>query len=202
MALEIHEHVDNPAEGLGTPVIVADRRLHADVTKTILVEEEDPAAAYMVAAPGQKILSEWVESLKLVDVGGFVCQRGAGAKRQGRPVTPLPEPPKVPGEDKRDKGGETKGEVDGFDVAGANKRTLQKWLKAQGVDYPARGAGSGVDDLRALAQATVDAQAESVAQADAPAQEDDEAAAAPEGEEVAAASQWADPASQDHMAEE
>ncbi len=90
---------DQPEPG----ALIADRRLWLDAGRTRIVEDGDPTAAFLLAAPGRPIPKADVERLGLAVVSGAVRQgvpttRAARpkAKRRTRPADKM----RKPGEDK------------------------------------------------------------------------------------------------------
>lgn len=75
MGLQIVRSED-PSQASG---LVADRRLYLDAARSHLVEENDPAAAYLLAAPGQSIRMGDVARLGLALMDGKVQQAPLGA---------------------------------------------------------------------------------------------------------------------------
>lgn len=65
---------ERPEEG----ALVADRRLFVDAGGTQLLEEGDPNAAFLLAAPGRPIAKAAVDRLGLELVEGLVQQRPVG----------------------------------------------------------------------------------------------------------------------------
>lgn len=56
--------------------MIADRRLYVDRDWSRLVEENDPASAWLLAGKGQEIAAEKVRRLGLVKMDGRVMQAG------------------------------------------------------------------------------------------------------------------------------
>lgn len=71
---------DQPQEGS----LVADRRLWLNAGGTRIVEDGDPAAAFLLAAPGRSIPKSEVDRLGLELVDGAIQHAGA-RKRAARP---------------------------------------------------------------------------------------------------------------------
>ena len=69
----------------------ADRRLYVDRDWSRLVEETDPAVAFLLAATGHEIPAEHVARLGLVAVDGRVQQASAVAASEPVTVEPMSE---------------------------------------------------------------------------------------------------------------
>lgn len=72
-------------ESVGATPLIADRRLYTDATQTIVLEEGDGRAAFVLCGPGSTIPSVTVKRLGLALVDGKVVQRGA-TKELASPV--------------------------------------------------------------------------------------------------------------------
>lgn len=74
MALVIHTEEQQRAAGGNVGPLVADRRLYTDATKSVVLEEGDETAAFVLCGKGSTIPTATVRKLGLVIENGRVVQ--------------------------------------------------------------------------------------------------------------------------------
>lgn len=95
MPLVIHTEDQQRAAGGNVGPLVADRRLYTDATKSVVLEEGDETAAYVLCGKGSTIPAATVRKL------GLVVERGRVIQPKEKPAAPVEHKEVKPAEDKQ-----------------------------------------------------------------------------------------------------